>query len=146
MNINHLHNKIAAVANINGVSIGNETDKATWQVSYAEQPTPEQVAQVQTIIDAYSDESAQAEMEAPFVVACEQFRNVCGQIATAMNVAKFKGGFDEMIEFQSSQVSATADGMRLALAWSAANELCKYEGGKIGLGQPAWWYRCWELA
>ena len=30
------------------------------------------------------------------------------------------------------------------MAWSAANELCKYEGSKIGLGQPDWWYDCWR--
>lgn len=145
MNIIYLHKKIAEVASINSVSIGNEMDKSTWKVSYTEQPTPEQIAQVQTIIDNYSDEAAQTEIEAPFVAACGQFKGVCGQIATAMNVPEFKGGFDEMLEFQASPVSATSGGMRLALAWSAANELCKYEGGKIGLGQPAWWYRCWEL-
>lgn len=81
---------------------------------------------------------------AAFDAACAQFRAICGQIGTAIGKPGFKGGFDEMAEFQASEVYATVEGLQLAVAWSAANELCKYEGSKIKLGQPAWWYKCWE--
>ena len=81
---------------------------------------------------------------ADFENACTLFRNVCSQIGSAIEDAEFHGGFDEMIAFQQSPVYNTLRGVQLALAWSAANELCKYEGAKIGLGQPDWWYRCWE--
>lgn len=76
--------------------------------------------------------------------ACQKFRNVCTAIGTLITDPEFKGGFDEMEEFQNSELSSTMVGIRLAIAWSASNELCKYEGSKVGLGQPAWWYKCWE--
>ena len=79
-----------------------------------------------------------------FNAACEQFRTICGQIATAAELPNFKGGFDEMAAFQQSAVFATVQGIQLAIAWSAANDLCVYEGGKVGLRQPEWWYLCWE--
>lgn len=76
--------------------------------------------------------------------ACQKFRQVCTAIGVLIGVSDFKGGFDEMEEFQNSEASGTMDGIRLAIAWSASNELCKYEGSKVGLGQPDWWYKCWE--
>ena len=79
-----------------------------------------------------------------FDAACAQFRTVCGQIATAANLPGFRGGFDEMADFAASAVYATVQGLALAMAWSAANELCKYEGAKLGFGQPEWWYQCWK--
>ena len=78
-----------------------------------------------------------------FNAACVQFRAVCAQIAEAAALPGFKGGFDEMVEFQHTPVYSTIAGLQLADAWSALNELCKYEGSKIGLGQPQWWYACW---
>ena len=79
-----------------------------------------------------------------FDAACEQFRAVCGQIAEAANLPGFKGGFDEMVKFQQSEIFATLEGMQLATAWNAADKLCTYEASKIGIGQPAWWYHCWS--
>ncbi|MBQ9501869.1 MAG: hypothetical protein IJU70_06910 [Lentisphaeria bacterium] len=78
-----------------------------------------------------------------FDAACQQFRAVCGRIAAAANLPDFRGGFDEMADFAASPVYQTVQGLALALEWSAANELCKYEGAKLGLGQPQWWYQCW---
>ena len=78
-----------------------------------------------------------------FDAACSQFRTVCAQIAEAADLPGFRGGFDEMVEFQQTAVYGTVAGLQLAIAWSALNELCKYEGNKIGLGQPQWWYECW---
>lgn len=76
--------------------------------------------------------------------ACKQFQDVCKQIKTALNLQEFKGGFDEMIVFQNSEFSKTVEGLQLAIKWSAVNELCLYEAKKIGIGQPDWWYRCWQ--
>lgn len=81
-----------------------------------------------------------------FNSACAQFRRVCNQIKEAANLESFTGGFDEMVEFQRSLVYSTVAGLQLAIAWSAANELCKYTGSKVGYGQPAWWYHCWDEA
>ena len=80
-----------------------------------------------------------------FKAACQQFRQICHQIGAAIEDPDFKGGFDEMQQFASSPVYGTIEGLKLGLAWSAANENCKYTGQQIGLGQPAWWYKCWEL-
>ena len=79
-----------------------------------------------------------------FDAACAQFRQICGEIGSAAEIENFRGGFDEMAAFQRSAVYGTLQGLQLAMAWSAANELCKYEGSKLGFGQPDWWYRCWE--
>lgn len=78
--------------------------------------------------------------------ACAKFRAICAQIGTAIGVEDFRGGFDEMTVFQESSAYNTMPGLQLAIAWSAANELCVYEGAKLGLGQPEWWYTCWEQA
>ena len=82
-----------------------------------------------------------------FESACAQFRSLCSEIGKFVGDVEFKGGFDEYAEFASSE-SYTANpvkGNALAIQWSALNELCKYEGAKLGYGQPDWWYRCWEL-
>lgn len=81
-----------------------------------------------------------------FRAACQQFRDICGQIGTAIGVENFRGGFDEMTLFQRSPAYGTVEGLQLAVAWAAANELCKYEGQKLGYGQPDWWYTCWQQA
>lgn len=76
--------------------------------------------------------------------ACEQFRGVCRMIGNAIGDDNFRGGFDEMAIFQQSSAFDSLSGIQLAVAWSAANELCKYEGHKLGLEQPEWWYECWR--
>ena len=78
--------------------------------------------------------------------ACVQFRAVCAQIEQAADLPGFKGGFDDMVKFQQSAVFSTLQGMQLATAWNAADKLCTYEASKIGIGQPDWWYKCWEDA
>ena len=84
----------------------------------------------------------------PFEAACAQFRTLCAQIGAFIGEPDFKGGFDEYTEFATSEAyqQNPVQGNALAIQWSALNELCKYEGQKIGLGQPDWWYRCWEMA
>ena len=81
-----------------------------------------------------------------FDASCATFRAVCAQIGQAIGVPDFRGGFDEMAAFSAHPVSDTLEGVKLAVMWSAANDLCTYEGRKIGLGQPAWWYECWKEA
>ena len=84
----------------------------------------------------------------PFEVACGQFRTLCAAVGEFIGDSEFKGGFDEYAVFASSEAYANnpVRGNALAIQWSALNELCKYEGMKLGLGQPEWWYRCWALA
>lgn len=79
-----------------------------------------------------------------FDAACQQFRTICAQIGAAIDQPDFKGGFDEMALFAQSPVYSTIEGLKLAMSWSASNQLCKYEGQKLGLGQPDWWYHCWQ--
>ena len=79
-----------------------------------------------------------------FEAACQTFRQVCEQIREATGLSDFKGGFEEMVTFQQSEVYNTIPGLQLAIAWSAANELCKYTGSKLGYGQPTWWKECWK--
>ena len=84
----------------------------------------------------------------PFEAACAQFRTLCAAIGDFIGDAEFRGGFEEYTVFATSEAYASnpVKGNALAIQWSALNELCKYEGAKIGLGQPDWWYKCWEGA
>lgn len=46
-----LHNAIAAVCPIEGISIGDKNDKSTWTISFKETATTEQFAAAQAVID-----------------------------------------------------------------------------------------------
>lgn len=83
-----------------------------------------------------------------FDAACEQFRYVCEQIRLFIGAESFMGGFDEYAIFITSEAAQNdkATASLLANMWSGANEYAKYEGQKIGYGQPEWWYRCWDLS
>ena len=82
-----------------------------------------------------------------FEVACSQFRQVCKAMGEFLGEPDFKGGFDEYTNFATSQAYKENPvlGNSLAIQWAGTNEFCKYEGSKIGLGQPEWWKRCWEM-
>ena len=86
--------------------------------------------------------------EQEFEAACAQFRTICAAIGQFIGAENFHGGFGEMASFASSEAyqANPVMGNSLAIQWSAANEQGKYFGSKIGLGQPQWWYRCWQLA
>ena len=86
--------------------------------------------------------------EQEFEAACAQFRTICAAIGQFIGAENFHGGFGEMASFASSEAyqANPVMGNSLAIQWSAANEQGKYFGSKIGLLQPAWWYRCWALA
>lgn len=79
-----------------------------------------------------------------FQDACHQFKAICLEIGNNIGDPTFKGGFDEMYLFKQSSFANTLEGIKLAVFWSAANDLCVYTGKKIGLGQPEWWYECWK--
>lgn len=76
--------------------------------------------------------------------ACAMFRSVCENIGILIGVTDFRGGFGDMETFRDSPQFHTLEGLQLAMEWCASNEQCKYEGAKIGLGQPDWWNRCWQ--
>ena len=88
----------------------------------------------------WKDDDRRAEFDA----ACANFRSICQQIGEAIGKEDFRGGFDEMVELQQSPIFSTVDGLKLAAAWSGANDLCTYLAAKIGIGQPKWWHECWR--
>jgi hypothetical protein len=53
MDIFDLHAKIAAVAPIDGVSVGDPDIKSTWRIAFKVAATPTQRTNAQTVIDNY---------------------------------------------------------------------------------------------
>lgn len=98
-------------------------------------------------IDIPESMEAQEPSTEKFELACMQFRSVCNQISQFTGIANFRGGFDEYALLMNSEAfrQNPTMGLTLAMMWSGANEYCVYEGAKIGLGQPQWWYQCWQL-
>lgn len=84
-------------------------------------------------------------LQAEFGAACAKFREVCNVIGALIGTPGFKGGFDEMAEFESSEAANTAAGIALSIKWMAADKLCTYLASKLGIGQPDWWYQCWDV-
>jgi hypothetical protein len=85
--------------------------------------------------------------EEEFEQACVMFRALCSQIGQFISNPDFHGGFGEMATFAQSEAyqQNPVMGNTLSIQWAALNEECKYFGSRIGLNQPDWWYRCWEL-
>ena len=83
-------------------------------------------------------------IEAEFEDACIKFKSICADIGVLIDDPDFKGGFDEMADFENNPAAATSEGLALSVKWIAADKLCTYLASKLGIGQPAWWYRCWE--
>lgn len=94
------------------------------------------------------EEDEEPAPEEDFRAACAMFRALCDEIGQFIGDASFQGGFDGYADFAESEAyrKDPVRGNALAIRWSALNELCKYKGAKIGLGQPDWWWKCWELA
>jgi hypothetical protein len=84
-------------------------------------------------------------VQAEFDAACFKFREICREIGALIGNADFKGGFDEMAEFETSDAAATETGVALSIKWIAADKLCTYLASKLGIGQPDWWYMCWNI-
>lgn len=53
MLIDVLHESVSAVAPINGISIGNPSDKSSWRIDWAEGATDEQKAAVAALVAAF---------------------------------------------------------------------------------------------
>jgi hypothetical protein len=53
MNIQALHNAIAAVCPIDGVAIARQSDKATWRIDCAAEATDQQKAAAQSVLAAF---------------------------------------------------------------------------------------------
>jgi len=51
MNLEKLHNAIAAVCPITGISIGDKNERTTWLFTATETATTEQIAAAQAVID-----------------------------------------------------------------------------------------------
>ena len=90
--------------------------------------------------EAVVDNTPRLELDAAY----ESFRNVCYAIGTLIGDTNFRGGFDEMQVFETSEQSMSMEGIALAIKWVAANEACTYLASKLGIGQPDWWYECWK--
>ena len=52
MNLEKLHNAIAAICPIDGVSIGIQDDKTTWRIDFKDEATADEKAAAQAVIDA----------------------------------------------------------------------------------------------
>lgn len=81
-----------------------------------------------------------------FQNACAMFKDVCSQIAAFIGQPNFMGGFDQYAAFITSPAAIfnKATASLLASMWSGVNQYAKYQGAKLGYGQPQWWYKCWE--
>lgn len=78
-----------------------------------------------------------------FDAACVKFREVCGAIGELIGNPNFRGGFDEMAEFETSEAAMSEAGIALSIKWMAADKLCTYLASKLGIAQPEWWFKCW---
>lgn len=81
-----------------------------------------------------------------FQICCEKFRSIVFDIADFIHDPTFRGGLNEIHKLNDSPYSkadpTTAN--TLYNRWTGANLACLYEGGRIGLGQPAWFKKCWK--
>lgn len=93
-------------------------------------------------------EDGEPSPEEEFAASAAKFRALCDEIGAFIGDPSFTGGFEEVAAFQNSRAAQNdpITAHALALRWAELNEECKYKGSKSGLGQPEWFYRCWELA
>lgn len=95
---------------------------------------PAAAAQIKPEVSQVTDE---------FRAACARFREVCREIGSLISNPDFKGGFDEMSEFETHPAAMSVEGIALSIKWIAADKLCTYLASKLGIGQPEWWHTCW---
>lgn len=58
-----LHQQIAAVCPIDGISIGDPNDKTTWRLDFTKDATTSQKKAAQNIIDAFDSAAAEAKQD-----------------------------------------------------------------------------------
>lgn len=82
-----------------------------------------------------------------FEAACDVFRSVCSQIKTFAGLETFRGGFEEALAFLNSEafVNDKLTGTYLFSLWQGADKSVTYEASKVGIGQPDWWKKCWNI-
>ena len=98
---------------------------------------------VYNIIPDVSQMDISDSMQAKFNNACENFRSVCYEIREALNNETFKGGYDEILELQNSDIINTVRGVILLSKWSAANSLCTHLAStKLKISN--WFDYCWK--
>ena len=98
---------------------------------------------VYNIIPDVSQIDISDSMQAKFNNACENFRSVCYEIREALNNETFKGGYDEILELQNSDIINTVRGVILLSKWSAANSLCTHLAStKLKISN--WFDYCWK--
>lgn len=79
--------------------------------------------------------------------ACALFKQTAAKMGAFIGEPDYKAGFDDAGRFLNSDAFAANPtmGNTLSNMWVLANEYAKYEGAKLGYGQPEWWYRCWGI-
>ena len=79
-----------------------------------------------------------------FEAACKDFRDICMQIREAIAGPSFKGSYDQILEVQKNNPRAMdRDILTLFENLRACNDVCKYEGEKLGYRGSEWWKACW---
>lgn len=92
--------------------------------------------------DVILTETAQ---EREFREACRGFRELCYRVRPIVGDDNWRGSIDEIRDaLTDPKVISHPDFQFLSTMLTWYDKECTYLGGKIGLGQPAWWFKCWE--
>lgn len=112
-----LHAQISAVCPIRGVSVGNQNDRLTWRIDFADDATAEQRSAAQSVVDGFDSTAANA--------------------AYAQVVARKS---TDAAEAQASRVDAAVTGLldmtaAQRIAWARTNfpSLTQPEQNKLGM-------------
>lgn len=97
---------------------------AGGEITQDEKPTPEQEAHA----------------------AWKQFRKSVYALQEFLHDPTFMGGFDEDYKVRESSYTKAdkLTAVELVEEWHGANDKAVYRSGLIGLGQPEWYFKCWE--
>lgn len=79
-----------------------------------------------------------------FESVCEGFRSVCKSIGQELNVPDFHGSFDEIVAVKKDNpLVTTPTVIGLFETLRAYDDICKYEGEKLGYRGSEWFKACW---
>lgn len=83
--------------------------------------------------------------EREFKEACRGFRELCYLVRPIVGDPNWRGAIEEIRDaLKDPRVVRHPDFQYLSTMLTWYDKECTYLGSKIGLGQPGWWYRCWE--
>lgn len=86
-------------------------------------------------------------LELEFLEACKGFRAICYRVRPIVGDPNWKGGIEEIREtLKDPRVVSHPDFQFISTMLTWYDKECTYLGGKIGLGQPAWFHECWKHA